>query len=275
MRSYSALAYCSRTVVGADDLVTDAASVKSVQAQLKFLSVGAKNTALDPGSINGVLGPRTRAAVAAFNSTYGWPDDGGSITRGGTLTALQRPDVVRLTQAGAGGSVAAIAMTDESVAARKDVVEQVKQADDAVRAAVDAKAAAVTPEQKQQAQAQADAAKKQADAVAVAAQQAPPDVKQAAAATQAAATATQVAQTPATIQIAQAKAAEAEKVVAALAPRWVPIALAAGGGAALGGLAGALLGWKAGAALLALGLAGVGALAAFAVPAALAKRSTV
>lgn len=80
-------------LVGADKVYTDSATVTQVQAQLHALSLNSHNPSLDPGKIDGKIGPNTNAAVAAFNVAYGWPTDGSSITDG-TLVALKRPDVI-------------------------------------------------------------------------------------------------------------------------------------------------------------------------------------
>lgn len=76
-----------------DKIYTDSSTVKSVQQQLYKLSVATSTPTLDPGTIDGLTGPHTSAAVAVFNTKYGWPTDGGNITAG-TLEALKRPDVV-------------------------------------------------------------------------------------------------------------------------------------------------------------------------------------
>ena len=227
--SYEALAACCRPsrnqIFGA---VTDKATVKSVQAQLKMLAVGAGNPALDPGSVNGVLDSRTKSAVASFNRTYGWPEDGAAITAG-TMEALQRPDVVRMTQAGAGGKVATVTVTDdEAVSARKDVVKKVEETQVEVKAALDAKMSAKTPEEMQRAIAQAKAAEAKADAVASEAQKASPEVRAAAEDVRAGAKLTSAATSPEQAKLAVARVEAAGSRVSAITrDHWVRIAAAA------------------------------------------------
>ena len=218
------LRYLVGHLVGAD-AITDKATVKSVQAQLQLIAKNSGNKALDPGVADGVIGPKTKAALTAFNITYGWPSDGASLTKG-TLEALARPDVVRLTQGDT--PVTSVIFTDnETVVARKYVVEQVKQANDAVQTAADAKAKATTPAEKAAADAQAKAAQAQADRVAAAATAAPPEVKQAAALVQSAAQATVQAQTPVAIAAAQGQVSAANEKVKSVSKTllWVPIAI--------------------------------------------------
>lgn len=165
MNGYLALARHQQTprrhlhLVGADG-ITDKATVKSVQAQLQLLAKATGNVALDPtrgnppGKIDGIIGPRTQAAVFAFNAAYGWPTDGNAITQG-TMEALARPDVVKLTQGGGGSSSAvsfddaqgkAAAVADANLAAAK--AQQAADAAKAVAAASPAAAqAAATAQQ--------------------------------------------------------------------------------------------------------------------------------
>ncbi len=68
-------------ILGEDPVYTDSATVTSVQKQLYKLSVATSTPSLDPGTIDGKVGPHTNAAVAVFNTKYGWPTDGSKITR--------------------------------------------------------------------------------------------------------------------------------------------------------------------------------------------------
>lgn len=80
-------------MIGADVIYTDKPTVTSVQQKLKALAAATGNLSFDPGVVDGKAGPRTNAAVSAFNTAYGWPSDGSTITAG-TLEAFKRPDVV-------------------------------------------------------------------------------------------------------------------------------------------------------------------------------------
>ncbi len=89
-------------VLGADVAHADKATVRTVQQKLHALSLATGNSAFDPYHDkyrdDGVIGSKTKSAVAAFNRAYGWPDDGESITDG-TLEALKRSDVVNPSSA--------------------------------------------------------------------------------------------------------------------------------------------------------------------------------
>ena len=84
--------------VGGDAPITDQKTVVDVQRKLHSLAIVQKDAALGPYKDkyrdDGVLGTRTKQAVAAFNARFGWPDDGENITAG-TLEALKRSDIWR------------------------------------------------------------------------------------------------------------------------------------------------------------------------------------
>jgi len=80
-----------------DKTYTDKATVRRVQQQLHALALATGKSVFDPYhdqyKDDGVMGSRTKTALAAFNSAYGWSTDGSTITDG-TLEALKRPDVI-------------------------------------------------------------------------------------------------------------------------------------------------------------------------------------
>lgn len=89
--------YWPRDTIGVDKVYTDKKTVRDVQRKLHALAKATGNADFDPYGDgykdDGVLGARTKLALVAFNSAFGWPADNNTITDG-TLAALKRPDVV-------------------------------------------------------------------------------------------------------------------------------------------------------------------------------------
>lgn len=96
----------------ADKAYTDKSTVKKVQKQLHALSVATKNPALDPYhgkyADDGVLGSGTKTAIAAFNTKYAYPTDGGNITDA-MISILYNQ---QLTDAAKGGADAIAKLAD-------------------------------------------------------------------------------------------------------------------------------------------------------------------
>ena len=220
-------------VVGADTL-TDKGTVTIVQRQLRALSRGVGDGALDPGVSDGIIGPKTRAAVKAFNEKYGWPSDGMNITAG-TLEALKRPDVTKHT----GASVVSFE-DDEVVVGRKKVVEEVKKAQEAVSQAADAKASAKTPEEMQKALVQVKAAEEKVNIVAKESEKAPPEVRAAIEEVQTAAKLVSAATSPEQMKMALGRVGSAEKKVQSLRSKYITF-LAIGAVVGVLGLTGTIL----------------------------------
>ncbi len=134
--------------------------MKSVQKQLYALSVATSTPSLDPGTIDGKVGPHTNAAVAVFNTKYGWPTDGSKITAG-TLDALKRPDVVDpagyAAQQAALDAAAATTPAQVQAAAAKLSASVTPEIQAAATAAHAMALAATTPAQVQAAKAQVQA----------------------------------------------------------------------------------------------------------------------
>lgn len=64
---------------------------KQIQCLLAYLAIKDNDSRYDPGTIDGVVGPKTNAAIAAFRADYGMGAEGLVAAVAGTAAKIKKP----------------------------------------------------------------------------------------------------------------------------------------------------------------------------------------